>query len=167
MHLQPRIDGFAVHQLEVRCAFEMETRKFIQDEIEQLRAKLAGKCLRAAWSSPRFSNTGPRVPPQAQHLRNEGWRMLSVSVHDNDSIASGMFYARAQGGFFPEVPAEAQCANFAAVSCLRSNDAPRVVRRTVVHEHKFIWLVTLLQGTANAREERRQMRAFPEHRHND
>src|SRR6266446_1911295 len=41
MHLQPGINGFAIQQLKIRCAFEMEPRQLIQDEVKKQSADLA------------------------------------------------------------------------------------------------------------------------------
>ncbi len=76
--------------------------------------------------------------PFFQHVANERWRVLQVSVDDDDGLSPGMPESRAECRLVPEVPAEAYQPVLRRRGQEAFQDFARPVRGTIVDENQLV-----------------------------
>ena len=78
---------------------------------------------------------------QAQHLRDQGWRMFAIAVHHDDRIGVAGIKSSAQRGLVPEIAGEMDGANPGIRSRQLGQHRLRIVARAVVdvEKTKRVW----------------------------
>ena len=132
------IDNAAVHESKVAgVRRNVDARELADDAVETERRKAFEK---------RFSGTLVALginhlitfTPLFHHHRDKAWRVLKVSVNNDDCIALCMVEACTECGLVPEVTAEVD--NLVAWRCREQffKDFASAVLGTVVHENEFV-----------------------------
>ena len=106
-----RIQRLPVHQPEIRAAGE---RLCIADFVQNLIESLAGPFFEGGFAflfDALSQNNIISAVCQADHLRNQFWRMLSVSVHGNSVVTFCMLQTSRKGCLMSEIPAEMKGVN--------------------------------------------------------
>ena len=125
--------------------------------VEQLRRQILRQRIVVALLLPAAHQVKAVLGDHPVQFGNLVRRVLQVSVHRDDHIALRSLESAVQCGTLAVVPAEADAVHMLLVLLLqRTDDLPRVVRRTVVDEQQLITELVLLHHAADPLVQRGQ-----------